>query len=164
MPEEGLEPRWCAGVRPPPERATPLPARDTWRAMSQENVEVVLEFLRCGEANDVNGVATLVHPDVEATAVRDCPEPGPFLGADAVVAEFKRLTEWGEMRFTDFDLVADEGDWVVAGFRWQMRGAESGIETHFDVAVAVRVKEARVIEWHNRWTQAEALQAAGLSE
>jgi hypothetical protein len=62
------------------------------------------------------------------------------------------------------DLVADEGDWVVAGFRWQMRGAESGIETHFDVAVAVRVKEARVIEWHNRWTQAEALQAAGLSE
>jgi hypothetical protein len=26
------------------------------------------------------------------------------------------------------------------------------------------VKEARIIEWHNRWSRSEALQAAGLTE
>jgi hypothetical protein len=86
------------------------------------------------------------------------------LGQEAVLAETKRLTEWGENRFTDIKVVADGGDWVVVAFRWQVRGEGSGIETRLDLAAAVRVKEARIIEWHNRWSRSEALQAAGLTE
>ena len=52
----------------------------------------------------------------------------------------------------------------MVAYRWHVPGAGSGISTHFDVATAVRVKESRFIEWHNRWTRAEALEAAGLSE
>jgi hypothetical protein len=37
-------------------------------------------------------------------------------------------------------------------------------QDHFDLAIAIRVKEARIIEWHNRWNRDEALEAAGLSE
>jgi hypothetical protein len=74
------------------------------------------------------------------------------------------LVEWGESRFTDVNVVADDGDWVVVECRWEVRGAESGIKTHFDLAIAIRVKEALIIEWHNRWSRAEALEAAGLSE
>jgi ketosteroid isomerase-like protein len=132
--------------------------------MSQENVEIVLESLRRAEANDVEGGAALMHPEITATSVPGWPEPGPFVGRDAALAETKRLIEWGENRFTDIDVVADEGDWVVAAFRWHVRGAGSGIATHFDVAAAVRVKEGRVIEWHNRWSRDEALEAAGLAE
>jgi ketosteroid isomerase-like protein len=138
--------------------------RDTAWAMSQENVEIVLESLRRAEANDLEGSAALMHPDISATAVRGWPEAGLFLGQDAVLAETKRLTEWGENRFTDIQVVAEEGDWVVVAYRWQVRGEGRGIETRFDVAAAVRVKEARIIEWHNRWTRSEALEAAGLSE
>jgi ketosteroid isomerase-like protein len=133
-------------------------------AMSQENVEIVLESLRRAEANDLEGSAALMHPDISATAVRGWPESGPFLGQAAVLAETKRLIEWGENRFTDIKVVADGGDWVVVAFRWQVRGEGSGIETRFDVAAAVRLKEARIIEWHNRWSRSEALEAAGLSE
>jgi ketosteroid isomerase-like protein len=132
--------------------------------MSQENVEIVLESLRRAEAKDVEGSAALMHPDITATAVRGWPESGPFLGPDAVLAETKRLVEWGDNRFTDINVVSDEGDWVVVAFRWQVRGEGSGIDTRFDVAAAVRVKEARIIEWHNRWSRDEALEAAGLSE
>src|SRR5215207_3904616 len=110
--------------------------------MSRENVELVLESLRLAEADDVEGGAALMHPEITATAVPGWPEPGPFLGRDAALAESKRLTDWGENRFTDIDLVADEGDWVVVAYRWHVRGAGSGIATHFDVATAVRVKEA----------------------
>jgi ketosteroid isomerase-like protein len=105
-----------------------------------------------------------MHPEITATAVPGWPEPGPFVGRDAALAETKRLTEWGENRYTDIDVVADEGDWVVVAFRWHVRGAGSGIATQLDVAVAVRVKEGRIIEWHNRWSRDEALEAAGLSE
>jgi SnoaL-like domain len=107
---------------------------------------------------------SVLDPDVRATAVRGWPEPGPFVGRDAVLRESQRLLDWGENRFTDFDLVADEGDWVVIAYQWQVRAAGSGIETHFDIATAVRVKEGRFIEWHNRWNREEALEAAGLTE
>ena len=133
--------------------------------MSQENVELFLEVLRCAEAKDADGVAGLLHPEIRSTAVRGWPEPGPFLGRDAVVAQFKRnVADWEDNRFIDIDVVADEGDWVVAEFRWEVRGAGSGIDTHFDVAAAIRVRDARIIEWHYRWNQAEALEAAGLKE
>jgi hypothetical protein len=81
--------------------------------MSQENVELVLEGFRRAEANDVEGGAALMHPEITATAVPGWPEPGPFVGRDAALAEYKRLTDWGENRFSDIDVVADEGDWVV---------------------------------------------------
>jgi hypothetical protein len=132
--------------------------------MSQENVELILKNLRLAEANDLEGIAALMHPDVSGSAARGWPEPGPFVGREAALAETKRLLEWGENRFTDIQVVADEGDWVVIAYRWEVRGEGSGIETRFDVASAVRVKDARIIEWHNRWSRAEALEAAGLAE
>jgi hypothetical protein len=81
--------------------------------MSGENVEFVLEGFRLAEANDLEAIAARTHPEVRGSAVRGWPEPGPFVGRDAALAETKRLIEWGENRFTDFDVVADEGDWVV---------------------------------------------------
>jgi hypothetical protein len=134
--------------------------------MSEENVELVLKYLRLAEGDDVDMecIAALMDPEITGTAVRGWPEPGPFVGRDAMLAETKRLTDWGENRFTDIDVVADEGDWVVVAFQWHARGAGSGIEAHFDVAVAVRVKEGGVTEWHSRWSRDEALKAAGLSE
>jgi ketosteroid isomerase-like protein len=132
--------------------------------MSQENVEILLETLRRIEANDAEGIAALMHPEIRGSAGSGWPEPGPFVGRDAVRTQLKRVIEWGENRFTDIDVVADEGDWVVAALRWHVRGAGSGIETHSDGATAIRVKEGLITEWHNRWSRDEALKAAGLKE
>jgi ketosteroid isomerase-like protein len=132
--------------------------------MSEENVEIVLEYFRRAEANGVEDVAALMHPEITATAVPGWPEPGPFVGRDAAIAEGERLSDWGEIGFTDINVVADERDWVVVAYRWHVRGAGSGIATHFDVATAIRVKDGRLIEWHNRWSRDDALEAAELSE
>jgi hypothetical protein len=86
--------------------------------MSKENVELVLEILRLVEADDMEGVAALIHPEITSTAVSGWPEQGPFVGRDALLAEVKRLFDWGENRFTEIDVVADEGDWVVVAFQW----------------------------------------------
>lgn len=85
--------------------------------MSEANVELFREVLRCAEAEDADRFADLLHPEIRSTAVRGWPEPGPFLGRDAVLAQFKRnVADWEDNRATDIDVVADEGDWVVAEY------------------------------------------------
>jgi ketosteroid isomerase-like protein len=133
--------------------------------MSQENVEVVLEAMGRFEAGDIPGLAKLFDPDITTTAAEGWPEQGPWIGRTAVVAQFERLAaDWSESRFLRNEVVADVGDWVVAQFSWQVRGAQSGIETRFDVASAFRLRDSHMVEIHNRWTREEALEAAGLSE
>ena len=133
--------------------------------MSQENVEIVREATGRFEAGDWAGYKELLHPDVRTTAAEGWPEPGPFIGPDAVVEQSQRVAaDWDDQRITDLEVLADEGDWVVIGFRWHVRGVGSGIETDFDMAVAARVKDGRLIEGHYRWDRADALAAAGLRE
>ncbi len=133
--------------------------------MSDENVEVVLEAFRRFESGDVRGMGELLDADVVATGAPGWPEPGPFHGREAFVSQFKRIaSDWSEHRIAKAEVVADEGDWVVIDWRWQVRGEASGIEMHFDLVGAFRVRNRLCHEAHYRWTRAEALEAAGLSE
>ena len=133
--------------------------------MSQENVELFLESMRRAGTNDVDGFAALLHPEIRSTGVREWPEPGPYVGRDEVVAQAKRnLADWDEVRLTHVEVVADEGEWVVAELLWEARGAGSGVETDAEMVAAIRVEDSLITEWHFRWTRAEALEAAGLSE
>jgi ketosteroid isomerase-like protein len=133
--------------------------------MSRENIEVVMESFRLLDPNDLEDWTALWHPEGRATAPDGWPEPGPFIGRDAIVNQFKRIfADWSEYRFEDIEVVAESGDWVVVTWRWHTRGVTSGIETHFDFAGANRVQGGQIIEAHFRWRAQEALEAAGLSE
>ena len=90
---------------------------------------------------------------------------GHLWGRDALMAQFDRVkADWAEHRITDVEAIVDEGEWSVVGYRWQVRGAASGLETQFDQVVAVRVKDSQVTELHYRWGREDALEAAGLAE
>jgi ketosteroid isomerase-like protein len=133
--------------------------------MSRENVDVVLEGIRRFQASDFEGVARLWQPDSWITGPKGWPEPGPFEGREAVIAQFRRLAEdWGENRFPDTRVVADRGDWVVVALRWEVRGGRSGVVTAADIGAAYRLRDGRMCEGHFRWTAADALEAAGLEE
>lgn len=133
--------------------------------MSQENVEVVLEATRRFEAGDWAGYKEVAHPDVRITVPEGWPEQGPFIGQDAVVGQYERVSaDWAEQRITKVNIVADQGDWVVMEAHWHVRGVGSGIETDFEMAVAARVQKGLLIEGHWRWNQEDALEAVGLSE
>src|SRR5262249_33088037 len=102
--------------------------------MSEENVEIFHNLIRLYEADDLGGIKALLHPDVVSTPVEGWPEPGPFIGRDELLAQFERLTaEVGDHRISNVSIVADDQDWVVGEFRWEVRGLGSGIETHIDV-------------------------------
>jgi ketosteroid isomerase-like protein len=130
--------------------------------MSQ-NVDIVLEGFRRFEARDFDRARPLWHPDSRITGPEGWPEPGPFEGQDAVIGQFQRLAaDWDENRVTDVDVIVDRDDWVVLSFRWEVRGAGSGVATESQMAGAYRLEGGRMVEAHFRWTLEEALEAAGL--
>jgi ketosteroid isomerase-like protein len=132
--------------------------------MSEENVEVVMESFRRFDPNDMEEWATLLHPDCRVTAPDGWPEPGPFVGREAVVRQFERIfADWSEYRFEDIEVVAESEEWVVITWRWHTRGVTSGIEADFHFANASRIRDGRIIEIHFRWRPDDALEAAGLS-
>ena len=131
--------------------------------MSERNVKLVLA---AGERIDEAGgaIPELVHDDAVLTAPEGWPEPGPFRGKSAVLRQFERLFgDYSTSHSTDMEVVADENDWVVFGFRWHTLGAGSGIANTWEMACAVRIEDRRFIEMHYRWSEEEALEAAGLS-
>jgi ketosteroid isomerase-like protein len=132
--------------------------------MSEENVEAIQKGIDAFDPNDPDWVA-LWHPDSRSTYAEGWPERGPFVGREAVIRQFRRVTDdWSESRFEDRKVIAESEGWVVVSWRWLTRGAVSGIEGEFYVAAALRVQEGRIIEVHFRWNDDEALEAAGLSE
>jgi ketosteroid isomerase-like protein len=133
--------------------------------MSEENVELVLESIRRFRREGLDEWAELWHQDTRLTPPKDWPEPGPFLGLDAVRAQFERWLEiFSAVRFEDVDVVADAGDWVVAKYRVPARGVTSGAESETQFTVAYRVRGGLLAECVVCWTPEEALEAAGLSE
>jgi ketosteroid isomerase-like protein len=141
-----------------------VPHEKRYARVSKENVETVLEIFRLGAAGSFDRLAALLHPDVRMDGLDNWPEPGPFIGFDAVVAEFKRVrADWTEQRFEDIQVIASDRDWVVTEYRWHVRST-SGLEADFDFAVAAKFIAGRIGELHFSWTRARALEAAGLSE
>jgi ketosteroid isomerase-like protein len=133
--------------------------------VSSENVERVLLGFPLFEAEDFEGLARLWHPDGRVTAQEDWPEPGPFEGRDAVIEQFRRLaSDMGQHRFTEVEVLAHGGDWVVIGFVWEVRGAGSGAAVASKMAAAYRVQDGLMMEANFRWTPQEALEIAGLLE
>jgi ketosteroid isomerase-like protein len=133
--------------------------------MSQENVDLVLESIRRFRPSGLDEWAELWHQDTRMTLPEGSPEPGPFIGLEAVKRQFERLFEsFSVLRFEDVEVVADSGDWVVATYRVPARGAASGVESDIHLAVAYRVKDGLLIECAVRWRVEDALEAAGLKE
>lgn len=128
------------------------------------NVQVVLDGLDAFVDGRFEAVAELWHPDAVVTAPEGWPEPGPSVGRDAVLQQFQRLAADFDRHRFDIGSVTTEGDWVVLEFEWVVRGAASGVETKLDMAASILVEDGRMKEGHYRWTRAEALEAAGLSQ
>jgi SnoaL-like domain len=133
--------------------------------MPSANIEIVMEGIRLFETEDFQGLEEMLSPDCRLTGPVGWPEPGPFEGRDAVIGQFRRLTDdMGEHHFSDVEVVTDDGGWVVLSFLWQVRGAGSGAPVATKLAGAWRVESGKFTETHFRWTADEALESTGLSE
>src|SRR5437867_3879562 len=81
-----------AGPARPKPRDPPVGglSRDTARAMSQENVEVVRASFEAWNAGDMDAFRELYDPGVILRTVEGWPEPGPYVGREAVMRLFEQ--------------------------------------------------------------------------
>src|SRR6188472_3135077 len=99
--------------------------------MSQENVEVVRAGFEAWNAGDMDALRELYDPDVIWRPPQDWPEPGPYVGREAVMRQFEQLRETFDA--DAFELIGDfidGGDRVAVRLIWRGagRGPGSNIE------------------------------------
>ena len=131
--------------------------------MSQENVEIVRSGFEAYNAGDMDAVRELYHPDAIARPPEGWPEPGPFVGREAIMSQFEQLRqtfhvdtwEW----ISDF---MDAADRVAVRVIW--RGAGSGPDANLEMTDVWVVRKGKIHGLECFWDHAEALEVLGLSE
>jgi ketosteroid isomerase-like protein len=85
--------------------------------MSQEKVEVVRAVVEAWNAGDMDAVREMHDPDVIVRTVEDWPEPGPYVGREAVMRFAEQLREtW------DADTTEVTSDFIDAADRVVVSG------------------------------------------
>ena len=129
--------------------------------MSQENVETARRFTEAVARGDYSAAAVELGPSFEIDDT-DIPES---TGADSFHAWLARWDEsWESWRIEDLKIRPVGEDRTISLFRMIAKGKESGIELMRDDAVLAEFRDGKIVRIGYYNNQAQALQAAGLSE
>ena len=131
--------------------------------MSGETAAVVRAGFEAWNAGDLDALRETFDPGVTWRPPEGWPEPGPFVGREAVMRWFDQLREAYDDYVTELigDLI-EATDRVVVSQVWH--GAGRGPEADIESTGVFTVRNGRVIDVEQFWDRAEALEAAGLSE
>jgi ketosteroid isomerase-like protein len=126
-------------------------------------VEIVRALFEVWNAADMDAFRELYDPDVIVRTAEGWPEPGPYVGRDAVMREFERYREtWDDDTLVPISDFIDAGDRVAVRYIW--RGAGHGPDLNMEVTLVFTMRKGRVVFQEFFWDHAEALEAVGLSE
>jgi ketosteroid isomerase-like protein len=138
--------------------------RDTARAMSEEDLDVVRRWLGAWNGGELDAFADLLHDDAEVVTDPTWMEVGPFKGRAAIRKWFEGLKEsWDEHDEVVLSELFEVGDKVVARLDWKVRGRASGIEMDLDATCINSLKQGKI--FRQEWFEHEhALKAVGMAE
>jgi ketosteroid isomerase-like protein len=130
--------------------------------MSQENVKVVRAVYEAWNSGDMVALRELWHPDVIMRMPEGWPEPGPFVGREAVLRVFEQWRETFDTYVTELigDII-EAADRVVVRQVWH--GVGRGPEAHLESTVVFTLREGKISYAEFFWDHAEALETIGLS-
>jgi len=131
--------------------------------MSQENIEVIRRGIEAWNAGDMERLRELYDPDVIARAPPGWPEPGPFVGRDAIIQQFREVRDAFDNDSLEFvsDFLA-AGDRVLVRVAW--KGAGHGPAMDMEWTIVYTVRRGLIFGLEYFWDHSEALEAAGLRE
>jgi ketosteroid isomerase-like protein len=131
--------------------------------MSQENVEIVKAGFEAWNAGDMNALGELYHPDVIMRMPEGWPEPGPYVGREAVMRAYEQLRgTWDADALEPISDFIGAADRVVARYFW--RGAGYGPEANLELTAVYTLRNRKIVYQEFFWDHAEALETLGLSE
>src|SRR5436190_22865762 len=102
-------------------------------------------------------------PDVVLRPPQGWPEPGPFVGRDAVMREWEQVREaWDADIVEPISDFIDVGERVLVRHTWRVAGR--GPEVSLAITNVLTVRKGRIVHQEFFREHAEPLKAAGLEE
>jgi ketosteroid isomerase-like protein len=134
--------------------------------MSQENVEIVRSLWEAAERRDDETVFALYDPAIvwESHLVGPMERGGVHHGHEGVRQFFRDWLESFGSYEAHAETVVEAGDKVVVGYRVRGRGRGSGVEVEMPRWNVYGLASGRVTRVEIFDTEAEALEAVGLSD
>jgi ketosteroid isomerase-like protein len=131
--------------------------------MLQENVEVARGVFDAWKAGDMDAVRDLYDPNVIVRPMSDWPEPGPWVGREAVMRQWEQMRDaWSADAVEPISEFIDAADRVVVRQMW--RGAGRGPDLNMEMTNVFMVRGGRIVYQEFFWDHAEALETLGLGE
>ena len=112
---------------------------------------------------DMQALREFYDPDALVRPPEGWPEPGPFVGREAVMRQWEQLRETFDADALELlsDFI-DAADRVAVRVNW--RGAGRGPESNMEMTDVFTVRRGRICIIECYWDHAEALEALGPSE
>ena len=130
--------------------------------MSQENVEIVKDAFAAITRSDLNRLLSLTDPEVEFHSLIAEAEGQTYQGHDGVREWWEQVKgSLGGLRF-EAEAIRSEGDWAVIKVLVTSRMGDVAVPQR--MWQTTRARNGKAIWWGIYRTEAEALEAAGLSE
>jgi ketosteroid isomerase-like protein len=131
--------------------------------MSQENVEVVKASFAAWNGGNMDAVREYLVPDVILRMPEDWPEPGPFVGRDAVMRQAEQMRDaWDADSAEPISDFTDIADHVVVRMIWRTAGR--GPDSNMEFTILYTLRKGRILGMDYFWDHAEVLEILGLSE
>jgi hypothetical protein len=125
-------------------------------------VQLVHEAVGCFQRQEWAELQAMIAPDAVMTPIENWPDPGPFVGPEVSIREYKRLRELFEgIEVSVSDVVSHE-EWVVARYRGVSEPGETDEPVEMEFTGVHRFEELLFAESHYRFDRDAALAAAGL--
>jgi ketosteroid isomerase-like protein len=132
--------------------------------MSQQNVEVVRRLYEADQSGDFDALNEILDLAVDMVGAIGGIEEGTVIEGREKVRDALLVDPeiWAERRY-EVQGFLDADEHVVALVREYRRGQGSGAEVQADIAVVYRLKDRKIMRIEPYMSQAEALEAVGLS-
>jgi ketosteroid isomerase-like protein len=146
--------------------ACSVPLRDTARAMSQENVELIRRFEDSWARRDLEAALECVHTDMEFDwSASMGPFKGTYKGHDGLARFWTEMLDVFERFSPEMVEVIECGpEELITVDVVRARGKGSGIEMQARGAMLWTMREGKIVRGQMFQTKEEAIEAVGLSE
>jgi ketosteroid isomerase-like protein len=111
-------------------------------------------------SRDEEAMRAGLHPDVILRTPEGWPEPGPYVGREAVLRQWRQFREtWDGDAMELVGDVVQVGDRVAARAIW--RGAGRGPQQNLELTYHITIRDGTVIAIEEFWDHQQALDALG---
>ena len=136
--------------------------------MSQENLEIVRQFIEAARSGDVHATEAFVavsDPGIEHTRLPAASGPETYSGHDGVRRWFTDMADlWREWRNEIEELVEAGPDTVAARIRFIAVGRDSGVPVEARLGLVCVVSKGKILRSRTYASGEDALEAVGLSD